>query len=75
MDIEEKDVQKVAELFRNMGAKENQAEVMAKQLLRRAAQLAEERKISLFESTETLLKRVVQAQQGLLPDSGSDFNL
>ncbi|MGJ8650386.1 MAG: hypothetical protein ACSHX4_08500 [Opitutaceae bacterium] len=54
----------VTQLFVNLGADAAQAKVMAAQLLKRAAQIAEERKISLVEATETLLKQVVQARSG-----------
>ena len=47
-----------------MGAPEEQAEVMASQLLKRAGQIASERDISIIEAVEILLKQVVEAQQG-----------
>jgi hypothetical protein len=46
-----------------MGASEKQAVVMASQLLKRAEQIAAERKISKVESIEALLKQVIEAQQ------------
>lgn len=54
----------VTQLFVNLGADSTQAKVMAAQLLKRAAQIAEEREISIVEATETLLKQVIQARSG-----------
>ena len=73
MDYDESDVAKVALLFQSLGATEEQSQVMSKQLLRRAAQLSEERQISMIDSTETLLKQVIRARQGLPPESASDL--
>jgi 5,10-methenyltetrahydromethanopterin hydrogenase len=55
----------VTQIFINLGAAEGQAQVMAAQLLKRAAQIAEERGISKVEATETLLKQVIEARQGV----------
>jgi len=63
-DFPEKDVSTIARIFVNLGAAEKQAEVMASQLLKRAEQIAVERKISKVEATETLLKQVIEARQG-----------
>lgn len=54
----------VTQLFINMGAEPRQAEVMAKQLLKRADQIAQERHISNLEAVEKLLKQVIEARQG-----------
>jgi len=51
-------------LFLQMGAPEEQAEVMASQLLKRAGQIALDRDILIIEAVEILLKQVVEAQQG-----------
>ena len=47
-----------------MGAPEGQAEKMASQLLKRAAQIALDRDIAIVEAVEILLRQVVEAQQG-----------
>lgn len=62
----------VTQLFINMGAEPQQAEVMAKQLLKRADQIAQERDISYLEAVERLLKQVIQARQGDGNASDSD---
>jgi len=54
----------IKSLFLQMGAPEEQAEVMASQLLKRAGQIASDRDISIIEAVEILLKQVVEAQQG-----------
>lgn len=58
------DLDTITALFIKMGAPEKQAKVMACQLLKRAGQIAEEREISIVDAAESLLKQVVQAQQG-----------
>jgi len=63
-DPEKDQSSKVARIFVNLGADQAQAEVMAKQLLKRSAQLASERKISEVEALETLLKQVIEARSG-----------
>ena len=54
----------IKSLFLQMGAPEEQAEVMASQLLKRAGQIALDRDILIVEAVEILLKQVVEAQQG-----------
>lgn len=54
----------IKSLFLQMGAPEEQAEVMASQLLKRAGQIALDRDILIIEAVEILLKQVVGAQQG-----------
>ena len=63
-DIDGQELAGVTGVFINLGADSNQAEVMAAQLLKRAAQIAQEREISKVEATETLLKQVIQARSG-----------
>ena len=53
----------IKSLFLQMGAPEEQAEVMASQLLKRAGQIALDRDILIIEAVEILLKQVVEAQQ------------
>lgn len=54
----------VTRLFINMGAEPKPAEVMARQLIKRAHQIADERGITLVEATQHLLKQVLEARQG-----------
>ena len=65
MSNQEGDIlEQVSSLFVNWGADRGQAEVMARQLLKRATQIASERKISEVDALETLLKQVLEARQG-----------
>ena len=68
MQASEKDLAQVTALFEQLGAQTEQALVLAKQLLKRAEQLSIERKISLVESTDSLLRQVIRARQGLPPE-------
>ena len=63
-DLHDDSAAEIARIFINLGAEEKQADVMAKQLIKRAKQIAEERGISKVEATETLLKQVIEARQG-----------
>ena len=63
MESEHEQLSLTKSLFIKMGASEKQAVVMASQLLKRAGQIAAERKISKIESIEALLKQVIEAQQ------------
>jgi hypothetical protein len=64
MEAEPDQLTLIKSLFLQMGAPEEQAEVMASQLLKRAGQIASDRDISIIEAVEILLKQVVEAQQG-----------
>ena len=68
MQASDKDLAQVTALFEQLGAHPDQASVLAKQLLKRAEQLSIERKISLVESTDSLLRQVIRARQGLPPE-------
>ncbi|MFT5837309.1 MAG: hypothetical protein ACI9ZV_000814 [Candidatus Azotimanducaceae bacterium] len=63
-DLHDENVSKITRIFINLGADERQSDVMAKQLLKRAEQIAKERGISKIEATENLLKQVIEARQG-----------
>ncbi len=69
-DFSNDELEGVTRLFVNLGAEPAQATVMASQLLKRASQIAEARGISMVESTESLLKQVVEARRG--EGSGTD---
>ena len=62
MEIEPEQSNLIRRLFLKMGASEEQAQVMASQLLKRAGQIAKERDISNVEAVEILLKQVIEAQ-------------
>ena len=59
-----KHLEEVTALCLQCGASETQAPVLAKQLLKRAGQLAEERDISEVEAMDYLLRLMVSAQDG-----------
>lgn len=60
-----KQLEQVTALFVRFGADAVRAETMARQLLKRSKQVAQERGISETEALESLLKQVVEARQGL----------
>lgn len=62
--IDDGQLDQVTALFVRLGAEPAQADVMARQLLKRAKQLAQERKISELDALESLLKQVIEARQG-----------
>ena len=69
------EIENVAKLFKNLGAEEKQAEIMAKQLLKRAEQLAKERKSSKTEELQKLLEVSIYGAQGMLkPSQERDFD-
>ena len=71
---EEKEIEQVARVFRNMGADEQAAKRMAGQLVKRAEQKAEENKTSKISELQKLLELSVYGAQGLLkPDEKGDF--
>jgi len=57
-------LEEVKALCLQCGASEEQAPVLAKQLLKRASQLAEERGISEVEAMDYLLRLMISAQDG-----------
>jgi hypothetical protein len=63
----EEEVITVSRFFKGMGADHEQAEVMARQLLKRAVQLSAERGLTIVESTGILLKQVTEARAGRAP--------
>ena len=68
------EIENVAKLFKNLGAEEKQAEIMAKQLLKRAEQLAQERNSSKTEELQKLLEVSIYCAQGMLkPSQESDL--
>jgi hypothetical protein len=61
------ELSKLADYCRKLGAPANQAEIMARQLLKRAGQLAIERKQSREEAVGYLLRLVAQGCTGEVP--------
>ncbi|MEM9160128.1 MAG: hypothetical protein AAGB46_13875 [Verrucomicrobiota bacterium] len=64
----------VKSLCMKLGSGEAQAETMARQLLKRADQVAEERSISRLEAMQELLEVLVMGRQGLVPERFSSKN-
>ena len=64
MDWRVEDEEALVKAFEHLGAASPQAEVMAKQLLKRAVQVAEERGISREEALEELLQKIISARSG-----------
>lgn len=63
------EVQKLSKVFENLGAQSTQALTMARQVMRRADQLAEEKNISRIDSLERLMRLCVRGFQGeISPD-------
>lgn len=61
------ELDKVTTLCARLGAPPEQAAVMAKQLLKRADQIAEERKIPREQAMAQLLQILVEGRQGNVP--------
>ena len=61
------DLNQLQEICRRLGASSAQAETMARQLLKRAEQLAVERKISPAQAMEHLLSVMVHGRKGEVP--------
>ncbi|MGB0408607.1 MAG: hypothetical protein ACPG3X_01470 [Opitutales bacterium] len=60
---ESEHLEPVTALFIKWGAEKSQAEVMARQLLKRAGQIAAAHEISEVDALENLLKQVLEARQ------------
>lgn len=56
------DEEALAKAFENLGADVPQAKVMAKQLLKRAVQVAEEQGVSREEALKGLLQKIIDAR-------------
>ncbi len=61
------DLEKITTLCTRLGAPPEQAAVMARQLLKRADQIAAERKIPREAALAQLLKILVEGRQGNVP--------
>ena len=60
-------VEKIGRLMRSLGADEKQAGVMARQLWKRSAQIAQERDVKQVQALEGLLKLMISGSQGMEP--------
>lgn len=58
---------KLIDYCRSLGATQNQAEIMARQLLKRAEQLGIARKLTREEAMDYLLRIVAQGRTGEVP--------
>ena len=66
---EKKEVIEIARVFKNLGANEAQAQVMARQIIKRAERIAEEKESSKIDELRKLLEIAVLGAQGLLKPS------
>ena len=72
---EEDSIKQVAQVFQNMGAEDETAQMMASQLVKRAEQKARENKSDKIIELQRLLELSVYGAQGLLkPDEKDDFD-
>ena len=58
------EIDQIAGIFQNLGAKEKQATTMATQLIKRADQLAKKRNSSRVSELQTLLTTAIYGAQG-----------
>ena len=66
---ETNEVIEVARVFKNLGADEAKAQVMARQIIKRAERIAEEKRSSKVDELRKLLEIAVLGAQGLLKPS------
>ena len=66
---ETNEVIEVARVFKNLGADEAKAKVMASQIIKRAERIAEEKESSKVDELRKLLEIAVLGAQGLLKPS------
>ena len=66
---EKKEVIEIARVFENLGADEAKAQVMARQIIKRAERIAEEKESSKIDELRKLLEIAVLGAQGLLKPS------
>ena len=66
---EAKEVIEIARVFKNLGADEAKAQVMASQIIKRAERIAEEKESSKIDELRKLLEIAVLGAQGLLKPS------
>ena len=67
------ETEQIAGIFRNLGADQDQAITMARQLIKRAEQLAEEKNSTKVSELQSLLETAICGAQGTLkPDKKGD---
>jgi len=67
------ETEQIAGIFRNLGADQDQALTMARQLIKRAEQLAEEKNSTKVSELQALLETAICGAQGILkPDKKGD---
>ncbi|MGB0355544.1 MAG: hypothetical protein ACPGII_05745 [Opitutales bacterium] len=67
------ETEQIAGIFRNLGADQDQAITMARQLIKRAEQLAEEKNSTKVSELQALLETAICGAQGILkPDKKGD---
>jgi hypothetical protein len=69
MNVHKQTIAQVAQAFKNLGSSNEQARIMAEQLVKRADQLAKENNSSLIEELGKLLETVSCGAQGRLKPS------
>lgn len=65
-NMNHKEITQVAGIFKNLGANQEQATTMARQLIKRAEQLAKENNSSNIKELQTLLDTAICGAQGIL---------
>jgi len=60
----EEEYEQVVSLCKRMGSEDEQAKVMARQLLKRATQLQQERDMTRIEALQHLLELVIRGREG-----------
>ena len=67
------ETEQIAGIFRNLGADQDQAITMARQLIKRAEQLAEEKNSTKVSELQALLETAICGAQGIIkPDKKGD---
>ena len=66
------DQQQICQLLIRLGATSAQAEVMSRQILRRAEQIAVERGIERLQALDSLLRAVVSGRHGIVEPEDKD---
>ena len=64
--MSDEEIEQVAGIFQNLGAEKEKAVTMAKQLIRRAEQMAEEKQTSKITQLQALLETAICGAQGAL---------
>ena len=69
----DQEIEQIAGIFRNLGADREKASTMARQLIKRAEQMAREKNSTKVNELQALLETAIYGAQGALkPDKSSD---